>query len=99
MSDPCREAFEKFGGTTTHEDMWTDYTKVAWQFWQVAWNAPRWIPVSERLPEAGVEVLAFVPDANPKAVVSWWRHDGFGWGRMAYGQPTHWQPLPEAPHE
>jgi hypothetical protein len=61
-----------------------------------------WIPVSERLPEAGVRVLIFCPLAEPNEVAAAvLRHEGM-W-RMddgeVYGEtePTHWMPLPEPP--
>ena len=71
-----------------------------------AWNtraAPRWIPVTERLPEVDVPVLVIGENCyNQKVVVV--RHlTDFGWYDenddylMAF--VTHWMPLPALPKE
>ena len=57
----------------------------------------KWIPVSERMPEDGVVVLAW----NGKRVVFGYARDGewidtlYGW--VIPNGPTHWMPLPEPP--
>lgn len=61
---------------------------------------PRWIPVTERLPDVGKEVLCFCR-ANICFVLGW---DGNHWheGADRYymsGFVTHWMPLPPAPKE
>lgn len=64
---------------------------------------PRWIPVTERLPEVDVPVLVIGENCyNQKVVVV--RHlTDFGWYDenddylMAF--VTHWMPLPEPPKE
>lgn len=63
-------------------------------------NVPRWIPVTERLPEFGVRVLCKCR-ANIYEVLTWtaqgWEHDP----QHIYmsGFATHWIPLPEPPKE
>ena len=60
---------------------------------------PKWIPVTERLPERGAEVL--VCDTR-EDYVSVWEHigDGLWFGNeviWATEDITHWMPLPEPP--
>lgn len=61
-------------------------------------NKPRWIPVTERLPDVGKDVLCFCR-ANISLVLG---RDGNLWreGADRYymsGFVTHWMPLPEPP--
>lgn len=56
----------------------------------------RWIPVDERLPELGVDVL--VLQRSGECEVAWRRgHDGNWSAYSALGEITHWMPLPEPP--
>jgi hypothetical protein len=76
---------------------------------------PRWIPVSDRLPELLTEVLGWHPDDRVRA---WFRHSGTVQGGPRKGvyweswtpqdrecddcevdAPSHWMPLPEPPSE
>lgn len=52
----------------------------------------RWIPVSERLPEVGEEVVAY---SSSRGVVV----DYYDRGIFGYGDVTHWMPLPKPPKE
>ena len=58
--------------------------------------APRWVPVTERLPEPGVHVLI---DLDGDVLIArffesdWWLDPG---GELI-GDITHWMPLPGAP--
>lgn len=55
---------------------------------------PRWIPVTERLPEEGTFVLAsYNSDEGPDVVMTY--HNKYGFTR---GLMTAWMPLPE-PYE
>lgn len=62
----------------------------------------RWIPVEERLPEEGKNVLIFV-----KCMNNWWHIEvdwriGGCWFNNAetdWNKITHWMPLPEPPEE
>jgi Protein of unknown function (DUF551) len=58
-------------------------------------EARRWIPVEERLPELGVDVLVLHSGKREVA----WRHvvDGDWMSNAALGEITHWMPLPEPP--
>ena len=57
---------------------------------------PKWIPVSERLPEVGEFVLvASVTNPNIHINLNRIGRDGY-WFYMAFGI-THWMPLPEPP--
>ncbi len=68
---------------------------------------PRWIPVTERLPETGVDVLVKFPQNMAVASIDigeWVVNSGDGWCtdiNLAGGEknPTHWVPLPEPPEE
>ena len=64
----------------------------------------KWIPVSERLPEPFVSVLACIPSEAPLPMV----HESYiadheAWvciltaERYKLGEVTHWMPLPEPP--
>ena len=59
-------------------------------------NVPSWIPVSERLPEQGQEVIVYTggvlkPSVHPYL---FWDASYDSWLRV-----THWMPLPEPPKE
>ena len=56
----------------------------------------RWIPVTERLPERGSEIIVFTgKTAEPKVLAySFWNPKYDLWGRV-----THWMPLPDGPKE
>ena len=67
-------------------------------------NKPRWIPVTERLPDDLTRVIVFCEDgvsfglcehliADDEEVVEW--HDFLHYPIT----PTHWMPLPERPKE
>ena len=66
-----------------------------------------WIPVEERLPETGVDVLVMFP--HNMAVASrdmgeWVVNSGDGWCTDVNlsddeKEPTHWMPLPQPPKE
>lgn len=65
-------------------------------------NAPQWISVEERLPEAGKVILV----AMPKGTVTLGgihkktqTFDVFLDMAILTAQPTHWMPLPEPPRE
>jgi hypothetical protein len=77
-------------------------------------QAPKWIPVEERLPSVGLEVLTQVADSPNKRLCGCWLEVNFvdekgqSFERGSHGpeniahsgnQVTHWMPLPEAPHE
>ena len=51
-----------------------------------------WIPVTEKLPDVGIEVLIYSEDDG--VCVDYYVGDSFG-----YYDVTHWMPLPEPPKE
>lgn len=58
--------------------------------------AQRWIPVSERLPEANTPVLTISKDNNEP--VTAWLEDDFWWSSVDRSLSiTHWMPLPQPP--
>lgn len=70
-------------------------------------QVPRWIPVTERLPEYGVRVLATDMYEGDDYTGIWTReeykddadgcwYDDHGWWH-AIDDVTHWMPLPKAP--
>ena len=58
-------------------------------------NVPNWIPVTERLPEYGQEVLVYAGNILKPLVYGtvYWNKDYQNWVRI-----THWMPLPEPPN-
>jgi hypothetical protein len=57
---------------------------------------PKWIPVSERLPERGQEVICYDGGVlKPKVYADYYWNKAYdSWQRV-----THWMPLPEPPKE
>ena len=74
----------------------------------VSVNKPRWISVTERLPEKMQYVLVRYQN-NDMAVASWFGGDeqirfwramtDEGWCADCDTEPTHWMPLPQPPKE
>ena len=68
-------------------------------------NDSGWIPVEERLPEEDerykgrkvIDVLVTTAKGKVTKVQRQSHNDYWRWGRI-YGEPTAWQPLPEAYH-
>lgn len=64
----------------------------------------KWIPVSERLPEAGGDMIVFT-DGIVMSGVSYAKKKGFYIQALEYDDDepvdnvTHWMPLPDAPQE
>lgn len=57
---------------------------------------PKWIPVTERLPEAVVDVLVIRMGETPD--IEFMLYDGTWVGDTPHShQVTHWMPLPEPP--
>lgn len=63
-------------------------------------KVPRWIPVTERLPEESGQYLICATENGIThiSMAKYWRHF-YLTGRMAYWKITHWMPLPEPPKE
>jgi hypothetical protein len=70
---------------------------------------PKWIPVTERLPEERVPVLAICKNGVMfVAEYEWTNYDGARWNtrgplgsgrRIGKARVTHWMPLPQPPKE
>ena len=68
---------------------------------------PRWIPVSERLPEEGELVLALVSEQNltntgqvrDRRIAIFSPEDGERGWRIGAGKVTHWMPVPLLPED
>lgn len=59
--------------------------------------AGMWVPVTERLPEPLVEVLALYGDGSID--IDWLDNDGDFFYSDLYDGVTHWMPLPQPPKE
>lgn len=64
----------------------------------------KWIPVTERLPDAYVSVLVQMPGEEPFPTVTagFISNDGIWFGGLYHREPgevTHWMPMPEPPEE
>lgn len=70
----------------------------------------RWIPVTERLPEKGADVLMYFHKSKTFAsgfwhgeedadAVYWCAYSDDGWYTDCDTPPTHWMPLPQPPKE
>ena len=59
-------------------------------------EARRWIPVLDRVPELGIDVLVLQRSGQREVA---WRHvvDGNWMSNAALGEITHWMLLPELP--
>lgn len=73
-----------------------------------ALSEPRWIPVTERLPEVNTYVIGCFKDGSMTAVclfdidehMTFWRAcTDEGWEADCDSEPTHWMPLPQPPKE
>ena len=62
----------------------------------IAKNKPKWIPVTERLPDNQFNVLC---DDEGGVVVGYYTDEEIGWHDMHSYKiyPTHWMSLPEPP--
>ena len=110
MSDPIREAFEKWYRRHCHseppqhdDDGYVSYhTNEWWVAWQGCWQVaqPRWQPI-ETAPMDETAVLVY--DANgDELATAFWDDTENRWYETStldvfVGQPTHWMPLPEPP--
>jgi hypothetical protein len=112
----CCELYQSKGGNDSWVFMYTtvDEAKAAAEKlaleealrWveEVTPEAPRWIPVGERMPpddprmsSTSAEVL--VCDAAGVVFLGWWDKDAKGWtdNQALILGVTHWMPLPEPP--
>ncbi len=62
---------------------------------RLAAQALRWVPVEERLPDDGVEVVVLLA-SEVRAIDSYTIDNGWDMTR-GIGHVTHWTPLPEPP--
>ena len=57
----------------------------------------KWIPVSERLPEDGIDVLVYSEAEDMIIDIAWYNKIIAKW--IGAAQVTHWMPLPSPPIE
>lgn len=98
----CHNAADAIEELSRAQEQWIEQERNA-----LLKSIPRWIPVTERLPEAGADVLVMFP--NNMAVASrdmgeWVVNSGDGWCTDVNlsddeKEPTHWMPLPTPPKE
>ena len=77
------------------------------EFWEDKYNSladEKWIPVTERLPEAesgDVSAQVLITDGECEALAEWFNFEICEpyWSYTGIGKITHWMPLPEPPKE
>lgn len=83
-----------------YEETAKDYFKDVCYYLE---RVPKWVPVTERLPEYGERVLVFGGVTMYVAYYDKNRYGGESWHKLNskshYCNPTHWMPLPEPPKE
>ena len=99
------DAIEELQQTAEHyKGCADDWYKEACDYKALCKYLPKWIPVTERLPEAFKHVLVNIPGMSPHPTVQeafrekdgMWYSNGFRYGA---DEITHWMPLPEPPKE
>lgn len=100
-ADAIEELQKDLERSKDFEAFWQHEAEEALKKFQVAIsNKPRWIPVTERLPEDGTEVLAF--NKTGFAYVDCWTDGKWKINSMVdeeHESVTHWMQLPEPPKE
>lgn len=87
------EAARKIGLYPGKSGIWAMIKQAADRLEQL----PRWIPVTERLPQKGVDVLVTYPDRHINMGTA--GYDDWIDEDVEDGLVTHWMPLPAAPGE
>ncbi|HBZ1409446.1 TPA: DUF551 domain-containing protein [Klebsiella pneumoniae] len=109
--EPTKEMLDEFDsiidyGAEDSQDAWRRLLAAAPQSpgSEPATVPGKWIPVSERLPEAGGDMIVFT-DGIVMSGVSYAKKKGFYIQALEYDDDepvdsvTHWMPLPAAPQE
>jgi hypothetical protein len=108
MYNPCNAEMAALAGVSL-DVVWEMaqycYTTLR-QDWKEKWEkeAERWIPVTERLPEARVDVLVATPKrgGGNRVRVGWYSDVTESWHVGEFDtqeKVTHWKPMPDAPKE
>ncbi len=95
----CKECSYWQDNAWSHCDEWGMRCDAADAIEELQAEVPRWIPVTERLPEMSQNVLV----ANKRGKIydidkAWWNGMYFDrCGKKPYFNVSHWMPLPDAP--
>jgi len=110
--DEAADAIEELSGLVDYyggETGIKDLHEYASKYWDLLKKAPRWIPVTERLPKDGEFVLVCNDDKHmmiakyETETYEWYykytNYDFDIWDNEEQGPVCYWMPLPEPPKE
>jgi len=103
MADPCphqRAIHAAVSDCYTHAVNWRDRALAVEADLAALRESARWVPVGERLPDEGKDVLAFTLDNNVKSL--WFERQRFETdegSRIHHDYVTHWRPMPAPPEQ
>ena len=101
-ADAIEELKKDLERSKEYETFWEKEANEALKKFKVAVaSKPRWIPVTEQLPEEYVNVLCYCSRNKQYGCGEWSKEDNgtIYWSGLNGMIPTHWMPLPEPPKE